>query len=180
MGMTRVGNFKAWAALLVVGLLATLLVLTLSACGGGGSAQEEAKARPLPQYEEPLRSGEYHSVKFKPPLSFKVSKPWSNTAEQRSDWIELGYEGDTGFISFANVKEVFKPGTLEVVDAPQDLVGWLQQHPYLKTSKPEPVTLGGVKGEQLEVLVDHLPKDYYGNCGTDCLDIFYQSGGEQI
>jgi hypothetical protein len=25
-----------------------------------------------------------------------------------------------------------------------------------------------------------LPKDYYGNCGTDCLDIFYQSGGEQI
>ncbi len=31
------------------------------------------------------------------------------------------------------------------------MVGWLQHHPYLKTSKPEPVTLGGVKGEQLEV-----------------------------
>ena len=162
-------------------------ILALTACGGGGSggeprakAEEQAKARPLPLYEHDLRPGEYHSVKFKPSLSFKVSKPWSNTEEQLSDWIELGYEGDTGVISFANVKEVFKPGTIKVVDAPQDLVGWLQQHPYLKTSKPQPVTLGGVKGEQLEVVVDHLPKDYYGNCGSECLDIFYQSGGEQI
>src|SRR5215213_1380477 len=180
MGMTRVRNLKARAALLVVGLLGTLLVLALSACGGAGGQEEQAKARPLPLYENGLTPGEYHTVEFKPPLSFKVSKPWSNTAEQRSDWIKLGYEGDTGFISFANVKEVLKPGTYDVVDAPQDLVGWLQQHPYLKTSKQEPVTLGGVKGEQLEVVVDHLPKDYYGNCGTDCLDIFYQSGGEEI
>src|SRR5215207_10754602 len=126
MSMTGVSNLKAWTTLLVVGLLGTLLVLALSACGGAGG-QEQAKARPLPLYENGLRPGEYHSVKFKPPLSFKVSKPWSNTAEQRSDWIELGYEGDTGVISFATVKEVFKPGTTEVVDAPKDLVGWLQQ-----------------------------------------------------
>jgi hypothetical protein len=179
MGMSRVSNLKAWAGLLVVGLLGTFLVLALSACGGAGG-QEQAKARPLPLYENGLRPGEYHTVKFKPPLSFKVSQPWSHTTEQRSDWIELGYEGDTGFISFANVKEVFKPGTIKVVDAPKDLVGWLQQNPYLKTSKPQPVTVGGVKGEQLEVVVDHLPKDYYGNCGTDCLDIFYQSGGDRI
>ena len=179
MGMTRVSNLKPRAALLVVGLLVTLLAVTLSACGGAGG-KEEGKARPLPLYENALRPGEYHSVKFKPPLSFKVSKPWSNTAEQRSDWIELGYEGDTGFISFANVKEVFKPGTTNVVDAPKDLVGWLQQHPYLKTSKSQPVTLGGVKGEQLAVVVDHLPQDYYGLCGMDCLDIFNQSGGDQI
>ena len=34
--MTRVSNLKAWAALLVVGLLVTLVVLALSACGGAG------------------------------------------------------------------------------------------------------------------------------------------------
>src|SRR5215207_5434296 len=184
MDMSGVSNLKAWAALLVVGLLGTLLVLAMSACGGAGAGgQEEPKGEAkgsLPQEPAALSPGEYHSVKFKPPLSFKVSKPWSNTAEQRSDWIELGYEGDTGFISFANVEEVFKPGTTEVVDAPKDLVGWLQQHPYLNTSKPQPVTLGGVKGEQLAVVVDHLPQDYYGLCGMDCLDIFNQSGGEEI
>src|SRR5215212_5685456 len=154
MGMTRVSNLKAWAALLVVGLLATLLVLALSACGGAGG-QEEAKARSLPLYptENALSPGEYHTVKFKPPLSFKVGKGWINTANQLSDYIELNQQGDIGSLTFANVKEVFKPGTTNVVEAPKDLVGWLQQHPYLKTSKPQPVTVGGVKGEQLEVLV---------------------------
>ena len=178
--MTRISNLKAWAALPVVGLLATLGVLALSACGSGGSAQEAAKARPLPLYptENVLRPGEYHSVKFKPPLSFKVGKGWSNTAAQLSDFIELGQQGEIGFLTFANVKEVWKPGTMNVVDAPKDLVGWLQHHPYLKTSKPQPATLGEVKGEQLEVLVEELPKDYYGLCGPDCVDIAPLSNDE--
>src|SRR5215217_7047466 len=175
MGMTRVRNLKPRAALLVVGLLATLLVLALSACGGGGSAQEEAKARPLPLYptENALRPGEYHSVKFKPPLSLTIGKGWHNNEEQFSDFIQLGQQGDIGTLQFANVKEVYKPGTTNVEEAPKDLVGWLQHHPYLKTSKPQPVTVGGVKGVQLDVLVD-LPKDYSVDPECDpgeCLDI---------
>jgi hypothetical protein len=179
MGMTRVSNLKAWAALLVVGLLVTLLVLALSACGGAGG-QEQAKARSLPLYptEKPLRPGEYHSVKFKPALSFKVGKGWSNTAAQLPDFIELGQQGEIGFMTFANVKEVWKPGTMNAVDAPKDLVGWLQHHPYLKTSKPQSVTLGGVKGVQLDVLVEELPQDYYGLCGPDCVDIAPLSNDE--
>jgi hypothetical protein len=66
MSMTGVRNLKAWTTLLMVGLLGTLLVLALSACGGAGG-QEQAKARPLPQDQGPLRPGEYHTVKFKPP-----------------------------------------------------------------------------------------------------------------
>jgi hypothetical protein len=93
--MTGVSNLKARAALLVVGLLVTLVVLALSACGGEGSAQEEAKARPLPLYPpEALSPGEYHSVKFKPPLSFEVSEGWSITENQVSDFIELTQQGE--------------------------------------------------------------------------------------
>ncbi len=174
--------------LLATGVLMALVALVLNACGGGasgaggsngGERHQQAEARPLPQ-EKALRPGEYHSVKFKPPLTFKLGKGWHNNEEQFSDFIQLGQQGDIGTLQFANVKEVYKPGTTNVVDAPKDLVGWLQHHPYLKTSKPEPVTVGGVKGEQLEVLVDHLPKDSNGYCGTDCLDIFNQSGGDQI
>src|SRR5215203_2835391 len=183
MGMTWASNLKARAALLVVGLLATLLVLALSACGGAGAGgQDEDKARSLPLYPtgNALRPGEYHSVKFKPPLSFEVGKGWSNTTNQLSEYIELGQQGETGFLTFANVKEVHKPGTTdEVVDAPKDLVGWLEHHPYLKTSKPQPATLGGVKGEQLEVLVKDLPQDYYPLCGPDCVDIAPVSNGQE-
>ena len=151
-----------------------VVILALTACGSG-SAQEEPKGRPLPLYEEALRPGEYHSVKFKPSLSFEVGKGWSNAANQLSEFINLGYEGGTGinYLTFANVKEVFKPGTLEMVDAPKDLVGWLEHHPYLKTSKPQPVTVGGVEGEQLDVLVEDLPKDYSVDpeCGNTCVNI---------
>jgi hypothetical protein len=168
-----------------VGLLLMLVILALSSCGGAGD-QEEAKARPLPLYptEKALRPGEYHSVKFKPPLSFKLGKGWSNNEEQFSDFIQLGQQGEIGTLQFANVKKVYKPGTSNVGEAPKDLVGWLQHHPYLKTSKPQPVTVGGVKGEQLEVLIDHLPKDpNVGYCDpypSGCLDIFNLSGGDQL
>ncbi len=157
----------------------TLAGLVLSACGGAGG-QEEAKGRPLPQAPGALHAGEYRSVEFEPSLSFEVGKGWENTANQLSEFMQLGYEGGTEFnyLTFANVEEVFKPGTTNVVEAPKDLVGWLQEHPYLKTSKPEPVTLGGVRGEQLEVLVDHLPKDPNGYCGSDCLDIAPLSNDE--
>src|SRR5829696_811935 len=176
----RRGRLLSAAPMVVAALVVVGLVLALGACGAGG-AKEEAKARSLPLYPtaKALRPGEYHTVKFKPPLSFKVGKGWSNSENQLSDYINLE-QGDIGNLQFANVKEVFKPGTTNVVEAPKDLLGWLLQHPYLKTSKPKPVTVGGVKGEQFEVLVDHLPKNHNGYCGTDCADIFNQSSGDRI
>jgi hypothetical protein len=96
------------------------------------------------------------------------------------DFIEVGQPGETWAIRLANVKEVFKPGTRKVVEAPKDLVGWFQHHPYLQTEEPEPVKVGGVKGVQFDVLVKDLPQDYYGMCGRGCVDIFSLSNGKQI
>jgi hypothetical protein len=182
--------------LLAAPMLAAVLVvvgvaLVLSACGGGGGQDEGAKAsegggrgegvkdRPLPQEPQALPPSEYHSVDFEPALSFTLDKGWLNTESQLPDFIEVGQPGETGWISFANVKEVFKPGTLKVVKAPEDIVAWLQQHPYLQTGEPESVTVGGVKGVQLEVVVEDLPKDFHGACGVGCVDIASLSHGEQ-
>ncbi len=58
---------------------ATMVIRALTACGGGSSAQEEeGKARPLPQDPEALCPGEYHSVVFKPSVTFRVGKGWLN------------------------------------------------------------------------------------------------------
>ena len=68
------GRISSWSVMPV--LLVVVAVLALGACGSGGEAggQEDAGARPLPLYEQALRPGEYHSVRFKPALSFEVGK----------------------------------------------------------------------------------------------------------
>jgi hypothetical protein len=147
-----------------LGLLAALVVLALSACGG--EKQQESKPRPLPEDPKALRPGEYRSEEFKPSLSFRVGKGWSSAPLEASDVLVIA-QGETKVIGFVNAQEVYKPtktGTPIVVDAPEDMVGWFQQHPYLQTDKPEPVTVGGVKGVQFDVVVEDLPKDYSRVC----------------
>jgi hypothetical protein len=166
-----------------LGLL-VVVVLALSACGGD---EKKAKARPLPEDPKALRPGTYRSEEFKPSLSFHVGKGWSSTPLESSDFLEIA-RGQTAGLNFTNVQEVYKPtktGSANVVDAPKDMVGWLQQHPYLQTSKPEPVTVGGVKGLQFDVVLGDLPQTYSGTCTTivgnpNCVDLVRLSTGEPI
>jgi hypothetical protein len=161
-------------------LLVTLVGIALSACGGG--KEQASKPRPLPEEEKVLRPGEYRSEEFKPSFSFRVGKGWTNSPPEASD-IVLITRGEVGELGFANVQEVYKPtesGLPNVVEAPEDMVGWFQHHPYLQTDKPEPVTVGGVKGEQFDVVVGDLPEDYSGVCGSDCVGLFRLSTGAQV
>ena len=170
---------------LSLGLLVVLVVLALSACGGD---EKKAKARPLPEDPKALRPGTYRSEEFKPSLSFHVGKGWSSSPlEEASDFLEIA-RGQTAGLNFTNVQEVYKPtkiGSANVVDAPKDMVGWFQQHPYLQTSKPEPVTVGGVKGLQFDVVVGDLPQNYIPTCTSivgnpNCVDLFRLSTGGPI
>src|SRR5215218_4495342 len=163
-----------------LGLLAALVVLALSACGG--EKQQESKPRPLPEDPKALRPGEYRSEEFKPSLSFRVGKGWSSAPLEASDVLVIA-QGETKVIGFVNAQEVYKPtktGTPNVVDAPEDMVGWFQQHPYLQTDKPEPVTVGGVKGMQFDVVVEDLPEDYSSVGGANCVNLFKLSTGDTI
>src|SRR5215208_7008831 len=170
---------------LSLGLLVVVVVLALSACGGD---EKKAKARPLPEDPKALRPGTYRSEEFKPSLSFHVGKGWSSTPlEEASDFLEIA-RGQTAGLNFTNVQEVYKPtktGSAIVVDAPKNIDGWLQHHPYLQTSNPEPVTVGGVKGVEFDVVVGDLPKGYNPTCSgmvgqPNCVDLFRVSTGETI
>jgi hypothetical protein len=169
---------------LSLGLLVVLVVLALSACGGD---EKKAKARPLPEDPKTLRPGTYRSEEFKPSLSFHVGKGWSSSPLEASDVLQIA-RGQTAGLGFVNVQEAYKPtktGAPNVVDAPEDMVGWLQQHPYLQTSKPEPVRVGGVKGVQFDVVVGDRPQNYIPVCTTivgnpNCVDLFRLSTGWPI
>jgi hypothetical protein len=169
---------------LSLGLLLVLVVLALSACGGD---EKKAKTRPLPEEPKTLRPGTYRSEEFKPSLSFRVGKGWSSASLEASDDLEIT-RGQTRGLGFFNVQDVYKPtrtGSAIVVDAPKDMVGWFQQHPYLQTSQPEPVKVGGVKGVQFDVVLGDLPQTYNGTCSSvvgnpNCVDLFRLSTGAPI
>jgi hypothetical protein len=160
-----------------LGLLVTVLVLALSACGGD---EKKAKPRPLPEHEKALQPGEYRSEEFEPSLSFRVGNGWTNVPPESSEFLAL-QRGVMGGVYFFRVKEVYEPVRKgmpnDVVEAPKDPKGWVawgRHHPYLRTSftsEPERVEVGGVKGLQVAVVVGDLPKDYQGRCGTNCVDI---------
>jgi hypothetical protein len=158
-------------------LLTMLVVLALGACGGNNQ-QQEPEPRPLP--EEPgqaLRPGEYRSEEFEPSLTFKLGQGWATYTPEAPDVLRIE-RGESGGLGFTNIRKVYEPtktGSPEVAEAPEDIVGWFQQHPYLRTTDPEPATIGGVEGVQFDVVVGKLPEGYHGVClaisGNDCVDI---------
>jgi hypothetical protein len=154
-------------------MLAALVAVALAACGG---IEKETKPRPLPEDDKALQPGEYRSEEFEPSLSFRVGNGWTNVPPESSEFLALR-RGAMGGVYFFRVKEVYEParmGMPNVVEAPKDPKGWVawgRHHPYLRTSEPEQVEVGGVEGKRIEVVVGDLPEDYRGRCGTDCVDI---------
>ena len=173
------------------------LALTVSACGSGGAehqqAQAPAKGRPLPKYERAvLPAGRYHTTEFEPSLSFRITgDDWRFEGPsgvlgdpEHTDYLffQKVPEAQIAFFNLRKLKGVYKPkgqnrpiasgsGEIGPVPAPDELVGWFQHHPALKTSEPEPATVGGFKGVQFDVVTANLLKD---DC---CVDIFALSTG---
>jgi hypothetical protein len=171
------------------GVLAVLIALTLSACGGGtagGGEHQQAEGRPLPKYEKAsLPAGQYYTTEFKPSLSFRITgDDWrfegpSGTLgdPEHPDYLffQRVPEAEISFFNVMKLKGVYKPrgqkGAIEPAPASDELVGWFQHHPYLETSKPEPMSVGGVEGVQFDVVVANPPK------GDSCVNIFALSTG---
>ena len=164
-------------ALRVGMLLVMSILLLVMACG---APEEEAKPRPLPEDTRKLSPGTHRSEEFEPSFSFNVGEGWTNLPPEMPDDLALVW-GQTGFLGFFKAQGVYKPTErYEQVDAPKDLVGWLRRHPYLRTSTPKPVEVGGIEGERLDVVVGDLPEGHVGACGPDCVDLFRLSDGSAL
>jgi len=145
------------------GMLA-IVMLVLTACGGGGSAQEEqaSKVRHIPEdaqtYEgEPLPAGRYETEEFKPSMSFTLGKGWTRGGTELPDiWDLRDLENDAYWFWFMNAEEVYDPkgpDRVEVAPPPEDMVGWLRANPHLKPEEPKPTSVGGEKGVQFDAIV---------------------------
>jgi hypothetical protein len=150
-----------WSRRLV---LLAIVALAVCACGGG--------AKPLSE-EFSLSPGRYVTDEFEPALSFEVGKGWElSDGLQQKPFFQISREFQEGSyfvaISFNNpprsVSDPRNPNKL--VPAPKDWVSWFQEHPYLETSSPQPMSVGGVEGRRFDMMVSSLPEDYYSE---DCL-----------
>ena len=139
--------------------------LAVGACG----APEEAKPRPLPEEPRKLGPGTYRTEEFEPAFSFRVGEGWTYLPPEKPDDLALARE-QIG-LRFFKVRDVYKPNE-GLVEAPDDLVGWVRRHPYLRTSAPQAVTVGGIEGQRSDVVVGDLPDGYSGACGPGCVDQF--------
>jgi hypothetical protein len=100
-------RISGWSVMPV--LLVVLAVLALGACGSGGSAQEEAKARPLPEDPKALPPGEYRSEEFKPSFSVRVGKGWNNVPLETPDRLAIERGGEEPpLLIFRNLQEVYE------------------------------------------------------------------------
>jgi hypothetical protein len=164
-----------------LGVVLAFVALAVGACG----TPEEAKPRTLPEERRELSPGAYRTDEFEPPFSFSVDEGWTNEPPEMSDALLLT-RGHERWLGFANVREVFiyKPTKISspnVVEAPEDMVGWFMRHPYLHTSQPEHwAAVGGVEGKRFDVSVGKLPQDYFGECGSSCVDLFRIGGAYPV
>jgi hypothetical protein len=161
---------------LALGVGVLMMTLALTGCGSGSAQEVEAKASPLPEPGQTLRPGEYRSEKFEPSFSFHVGKGWSLDTETSDGLVIL--RPNLG-MAIVRVEEVYKPGTQDAVKVPEDLVGWFRDHPYLKVEGLEPITVGGIEGQQFDFVAD-VPEGRYSMCGADCVDAFENSDGSSL
>jgi hypothetical protein len=161
-----------------LGVLVTLFVLALSACGGGGEQEEqEAKGRTLPDAGETLAAGVYTTRWFKPALSFTVDEGWIALTPELQDVIVIGQRDEPLAIGFNSIERVIKPGNLgQKVAAPEDIAAWLQEHPRLDTEEPGRVSVGGVSGQQFDAIA-YEPTDNPAYCREPCVPLFVMSNG---
>jgi hypothetical protein len=77
----------------------------------------------------------------------------------------------SAFLVFLSMPRVYDANELRQETqepAPEDLVAWIEHHPWLEASKPRPAFVGGVKGRQIDVTAARLPKDHPLVCAGPC------------
>lgn len=161
---------------------------TASGEDSGGTA----KVRTVPE-EGTLSAGRYSTgERFEPSFSFELGEGWLVLRPSDPRSLKLGYAAPGQEVAqgkglrFLNVREVFEPREqggdvlFEAKPVPDDLVAWLQRHPYVSTEEPEPAGVGGIPGKQLEVDAD-VPEGYSdvqgGGCAVPCIPLLRLGSG---
>jgi Zn-dependent protease with chaperone function len=149
---------------------------------------------PIAKYDMPepgwMSAGKYELDLFRPPLSFSVDQGWYAMPEDEVyDVFQIGRTDGT--ITFQNVHVVFRPDLIgenpyqrvNLYPAPDDMVEWFQEHPYLDTTPTSPISVGGAPGVAFgaSISASYAPRFEPTYCPRGyCLPLFFHSEGRGI
>ncbi len=175
-----------------IGTLTALVVLT--ACTGRPGAGETIIRRttppvaiePMPLSEQTqanLAGGTYIADLFEPTFRFQVGQGWLAYIHRPTFvFLSLG-EADLRrpkALSFQTLHRVVEPKasnlfTGKLLRPPRDLLGWLQNHPFIEAGTATVTTVGSTQALQLDAVVRATPKRYgapgveNGGCPAPCV-----------
>ena len=111
--------------------------------------------------EGPASAGTYTTTRFEPTVRLTLpSDGWTFFFQDDNDEMVVG-KGDVE-LTGGRVAEVVDPTSHLAVPAPDDLVSWFGSHPAFEATAPQPVIVGGIVGESIDVT----------NVGNTPIDIF--------
>jgi len=133
----------------------------------------------LPEWE-PLPAGVHVSNKFKPAFRFEVGGGWIHQRPETAEVLFIGTGPRGGQLLFTSPNHVYdpnNPSNLAKVPAPdnaEEWTLWFESHAHLDTSKPVPVSVGGVPGVQIDAIATSKPENYSRDiCGpVPCVPLY--------
>jgi len=158
-----------------VALLIVLMLVT-SACGGARAQARKITESPYNNEAKSIPAGRYASDEFRPTMSFRLGEGWRTGPASEDSYGALletshnltlsTFSGPgSSFLEFLVVPKVYKVVSsyeAKTQPAPKDILSWLENNPNLDTKKPEPVSIGGLKGKQVDAVPSHIPQEYFG------------------
>jgi hypothetical protein len=151
-----------------------LVILVLSACGGEAHAREIPETSSLTEARR-IPAGTYVTDEFRPAMSLRLGEGWQTGPApdfsygvfmEKYNSLTLSRFSESSrpsYLEFLVVPKVYKvvsPYEADAQPAPEDMVSWLQNNPYLEAGKPAQMTVGGAKGRRLDVVASRMPQEY--------------------
>jgi hypothetical protein len=167
----------------IVVVLFAGVVCIASACSAQDSSAPKAEDETNPSTESKalpekgsIPAGEYTTEEFEPSLSFRLEgQGWKILPPSSRDALFILKDSPLGLLGFLHISRIFDEEELSKETqkpAPDDLVAWIEHHPYLDASRPEQAPIGGVKGQQIEVTAARMPVDHPQFCSDPCVPLF--------
>jgi hypothetical protein len=160
------------------------LVAGVAACGGASEATSErtaAASTPTAHVDPPTQDSNDQEVEgesSKPVLPEGISTQSGTT--YTTDWFTprmtfrsppsaypffpevvservILLNTESGSLFFANPAKIFDPKSGKLVPAGGDLLEWATSNPHVEVGSPQPVTIGGAKGSEVQGAVVSAP-----------------------